>query len=208
MQAYPRVSTAGCVSMQAVRSRFRPRPNLLQDRSITSQARKCSTSHLSSDMYASGRLCLGRYQFWLRMLLDGRHVFVQGFDCVSYSAYRVDSSNIISAVCHESFRFQHPNPVYKFSLITESMILQALTPFSASARGSAALSTQSRDMEAEMQKLIQSRVKDGQPPLPELKLRSGVSYRSLLHATHAVCISDIKLASTCKLSSVSDQRLI
>ena len=60
------------------------------------------------------------------------------------------------------------------------MVLQALTPLSAWARGSAALSTQSRDMEAEMQKLIQSRVKEGQPPLPELKLRSGVSYCSLL----------------------------
>ena len=34
--------------------------------------------------------------------------------------------------------------------------------------------TQSRDVEAEMQQLIQSRVRNGQPALPALKLNSGV----------------------------------
>ena len=81
MQAHPRLSTARCVSMQAVRSRFRPHPNLLSDRSITAWARRCSNSYLPSVVYSSGRLCFGGYQFWLRMLLDGRLVIVRELEC-------------------------------------------------------------------------------------------------------------------------------
>lgn len=55
-------------------------------------------------------------------------------------------------------------------------ILQVVTPLSASARGAPALSTQSRDVEAELQKLIQARQKDGQTAFSELKSRSGVSF--------------------------------
>lgn len=64
--------------------------------------------------------------------------------------------------------------VCRVLLDTMPCLLQALTPLSASARGAPALSTQSRDVEAELQKLIQARQKDGQTAFSELKSRSGV----------------------------------
>ena len=51
-------------------------------------------------------------------------------------------------------------------------VTQVMSPACAFARGGSTLRDQSRDMEAEMQQLIQSRLKTGQSSLPELKLNS------------------------------------
>ncbi len=51
-------------------------------------------------------------------------------------------------------------------------VTQVISPACAFARGGSTLRDQSRDMEAEMQQLIQSRLKTGQSSLPELKLNS------------------------------------
>jgi len=54
-------------------------------------------------------------------------------------------------------------------------VTQVMSPPCAFARSGSTLRDQSRDMEAEMQQLIQSRLKTGQSSLPELKLNSVIS---------------------------------
>jgi len=61
--------------------------------------------------------------------------------------------------------------------------MQAISPACAFARGGSTLHSQSRDMEAEMQQLIQSRLKTGQSS--ELKLNS-VSFCATLHACQSL----------------------
>ena len=60
-----------------------------------------------------------------------------------------------------------------------------MAPSNAEARfmTSASLSTQSRDIEAELQQLIQSRRKDGQALLPELQPRNRVRRQSTPQVT-------------------------
>ena len=58
-------------------------------------------------------------------------------------------------------------------MIPACVVSQAASPSCASARSTSTYN-QSRDIEAEMQQLIQAR-KNGQAPLPELKPKSAVS---------------------------------
>lgn len=52
---------------------------------------------------------------------------------------------------------------------------QILSPICAPARGATSTYSQSQEVEAELQQLIQSRLKNGQAPLPELPQKSPVS---------------------------------
>ena len=77
------------------------------------------------------------------------------------------------------------------------IVLQVLSPFCEPARG-ASTYTQSQDVEAELQQLIQSRLKDGQAPLPELTPKSTVSPCAFL-TFHAASAASIQ-AAHCQLS--------
>ena len=79
------------------------------------------------------------------------------------------------------------------------VVLQVLSPFCEPARG-ASTYTQSQDVEAELQQLIQSRLKDGQAPLPELTPKSTVSPCAFLtlHAASAASLPQILNSQACQ----------
>jgi len=108
---------------------------------------------------------------------------------LSISTYLVTRSGRTHTYSSEPMMF-----VTVFSIVA----LQILSPFCGPARGASSTYSQSQEVEAELQQLIQSRLKTGQAPLPELAQKSPVSpWAALIDLVSQVYTHKLQAVSRC-----------